>query len=86
MSGISTITKLVESGTLKDDRYMAVRFHEIGAEVELAEMGALSKMNTERPFLEHLHRLGYETADNWIAKNFDKLGWESTLDVVERFG
>jgi NTE family protein len=86
MSGIATITRLVESGALSDDRYMAVRFHEIGAEIELAEMGALSKMNTERAFLEHLHRLGYETADNWIAKNFDKLGWESTLDVVARFG
>jgi NTE family protein len=86
MAGIATITKLVESGALNDDRYTAVRFHEIGAEVELAEMGALSKMNTERPFLEHLHKLGYDTADRWLAANFDRLGWESTLDVAERFG
>ena len=86
MAGITTVTRLVESGTLTDDRYMAVRFHEIAAEVELAEMGALSKMNTERAFLDHLHRLGYETADRWLTENFDRLGWESTLDVEARFG
>ena len=86
MAGITAITQLVESGKLNDDRYVAVRFHEIGAEVELAELGALSKMNTERAFLEHLHRLGYETADRWITDNFDRIGWESTFDVAERFG
>jgi NTE family protein len=86
MAGFAAITKLVESGKLTDDRYIAVRFHEIGAEVELAELGALSKMNTERAFLEHLHRLGYETADRWLTANFDRIGWESTFDVEERFG
>ena len=86
MAGIATVTQLVETGKLHDERYMAVRFHEIGAEVELAEMGALSKMNTERAFLEHLHRLGYETADRWLAENFDRIGWEGTLDVAAKFG
>ncbi|MBL8710484.1 MAG: patatin-like phospholipase family protein [Rhodospirillaceae bacterium] len=86
MEGFATITRLIESGELQNDRYTAVRFHEISAEAELADMGALSKMNTERPFLEHLHQLGYETADKWIAENFDRIGWESTLDLTERFG
>ena len=35
--------------------------------LDLAKMGALSKMNTERSFLQHLHGLGYETADDWGA-------------------
>jgi NTE family protein len=86
MAGFAAISQLVESGKLTDDRYIAVRFHEIGAEVELAELGALSKMNTERAFLEHLHRLGYETADRWLTENFDRIGWESTFDVAEKFG
>ena len=85
MAGIATITSLVESGALNDDRYTAVRFHQISAEEELAKYGALSKMNTERSFLEHLHRLGYETADKWIAENHERIGWESTLDVLDRF-
>jgi NTE family protein len=85
MAGIATITSLVETGKLNDDRYTAVRFHQISAEAELAKMGALSKMNTERSFLQHLHKLGYETADAWLAQNFQRIGWESTLDVLEKF-
>ena len=85
MFGIATVSSLIESGALEDDRYTSVRFHQISAEAELAEMGALSKMNTERPFLEHLHTLGYDTADRWIRENFERVGWESTLDVLETF-
>ncbi len=85
MAGIATITSLVESGELNNDRYTAVRFHQISAEAELARYGALSKMNTERAFLEHLHRLGYETADNWLSENFQRIGWESTVDVLEKY-
>lgn len=85
MAGIATITSLVESGALKDDRYTAVRFHQISAETELAKYGPLSKMNTERAFLEHLHRLGYETAERWIADHFQRIGWESTIDVLDRY-
>ena len=85
MAGIATITSLVESGKLTDDRYTAVRFHQISAEPELAKMGALSKMNTERSFVQHLHRLGYDTADRWVAENFERIGWESTIDVLEKY-
>jgi NTE family protein len=85
MFGIATVSSLIESGSLEDERYAAVRFHQIGAEAELAEYGALSKLNTERPFLEHLHELGFHTADRWIAEHFDRIGWESTIDVLDRY-
>ena len=85
MAGIAVITNLVETGKLNDDRYTAVRFHQISAEAELAKYGALSKMNTERSFLHYLHRLGYETADRWIAENFQRIGWESTIDVLDKY-
>jgi NTE family protein len=85
MFGIATISRLVESGQLNDDRYATVRFHRIGAEAELAAFGALSKMNTERAFLEHLHQLGYDAADRWLAENFERVGWASTIDVVDTY-
>jgi len=85
MHGIATVSSLIESGSLEDERYGAVRFHQIGAEAELAKYGALSKLNTERPFLEHLHELGFNTADKWIEQNFDRIGWESTLDVLDSY-
>ncbi len=85
MFGIATLSRLIESGRLDDERYTTVRFHQIGAEAELAKYGALSKINTERPFLQHLHDLGYATAESWIAENFDRLGWESTIDVLDKY-
>jgi NTE family protein len=85
MFGIATLSSLIESGKLDDDRYSTVRFHQIGAEAELAKYGALSKINTERPFLQHLHDLGYATAESWIAENFGRLGWESTIDVLDKY-
>jgi NTE family protein len=85
MFGIATVSSLIEGGTLDDDRYGAVRFHHISAEDELAKYGALSKMNTERAFLEHLHQLGYDTADRWITETFDRIGWESSIDVLDTF-
>jgi NTE family protein len=85
MFGIATVSRLIESGALEDERYTTVRFHQISAEAELAKYGALSKLNTERAFLEHLHQLGYQTADRWISENFERLGWESTVDVLEKF-
>ena len=85
MFGIATVSRLIESGSLEDERYSAVRFHQIGAEVELAGYGALSKLNTERAFLQHLHDLGYATADRWIAENIDRIGWESTVDVLATY-
>ncbi len=85
MFGIATVSSLIESGALEDERYTTVRFHQISAETELAGYGALSKLNAERAFLQHLHDLGYETADRWIAETFDRIGWESSVDVLEKF-
>ena len=61
------------------------RDDQIGAEAELVKYGALSKINTERPFLQHLHDLGYATADGWIAEHFERIGWESTIDVLDKY-
>jgi NTE family protein len=85
MFAVATITSLVENGSLTDERYAAVRVHQIGAEAELAALGALSKLNTERAFLEHLHQMGYEAAEKWIEENLDRIGWESTIDLAEKF-
>lgn len=83
MRGIATVSRFVQDGTLDDDRYTLVRFHEITAEAELSGMGSLSKMNTERAFLRYLHDLGFDAADRWLEANYERVGWESTLDVEQ---
>ena len=85
MFGIATVSNLIDSGKLEDERYTTVRFHRISGEETLAGYGALSKLNTEREFLEHLHQLGYDTADRWISETFDRIGWDSSIDVLETF-
>ena len=85
MAGIAAVSSLIESGAIADERYTTIRFHQISAEAQLATYGALSKLNTERAFLQHLHDLGYETADRWIGETFDRLGWESTVDVLAKY-
>lgn len=85
MRGVATISRLVEQGALQKTGYEAVRFHMIGAEMDMARLGALSKFNTHWPFLKDLHDLGFETADKWLSDNFDRLGVENTMDVFETF-
>ena len=35
--------------------------------------------------LVDLHGLGYETADRWLRDNFQRIGWESTIDVLDKY-
>ncbi|MSO75345.1 MAG: patatin-like phospholipase family protein [Alphaproteobacteria bacterium] len=85
MRGIATVSRFVEDGLLTNTNYDRVNFHLIEAEVELGQLGASSKLNTDWKFLKHLHDLGYRTTERWLAENFDKLQVCSTLDVFERF-
>jgi len=85
MSGIATISNLIEEGKLKDTPFHQVNFHMIAAEEEMSHLGASSKFNADWKFLSYLYELGVETTDTWLAENFDKIGEESTLDMVKAY-
>jgi NTE family protein len=85
MSGIYTISKLIEQGKLHDTPFHQVNFHMIVAEEEMSHLGAASKSNADWRFLTHLYELGVETTDKWLEKNFDSIGVESTLDMVKAY-
>jgi len=59
----------------------ALRLHRIDAEEELAQLGAASKLNAAWPFVSRLHRIGRDTANHWLARNFTHLGRRSTLPL-----
>lgn len=59
-----------------------LRMHRIDAQAELSQLGASSKVNTSGSFLTHLHPIGYETADDWLDRNFTPLGRRLTLDLL----
>jgi len=44
-----------------------------------------SKFNAEWAYLKHLRDLGREAADDWLAREFDRVGRETTVDFEQRF-
>jgi NTE family protein len=65
---------------------MDTRFHLIEADVLIKQFGSMSKMVPDWHFLSKLHDIGYSETQKWLAKNGGKIGKESTVDIVERFG
>jgi NTE family protein len=47
----------------------------------LDPLGASSKMNNERAFLEHLRKIGWSAAEHWLDANLRFVGERSTVDL-----
>jgi NTE family protein len=62
-----------------------MHIHMIEDEPAMESLGVASKLNTDMDFLLYLKRLGRETAERWLAENFDALGHRSTLDIRKKF-
>ncbi len=78
---IDFVRRLIDEGSLDESRYKRLLVHIIHAESQLASLGASSKLNAELEFLKHLKNIGRNTADEWLASNFDQLGKQSTVDL-----
>jgi len=78
---IDFVTRLLDQGLLDPKRYKRVLLHIIGADEELRPLTASSKFNAEWEFLTYLHDIGWTTADEWLAQNFDKIGKQSTVNL-----
>ena len=85
MSGIATISKLIEEGKLQDTPFHKVNFHMIVAEEEMSHLGASSKFNADWDFLTYLYDLGVSTTEVWLAAHFDHLERETTFDLVKTY-
>jgi NTE family protein len=59
--------------------------HMIEDEPAMESLGIASKLNTDLDFLLYLKRLGRETAERWLQRNFDALGHRSTIDIRKTF-
>lgn len=80
ISSILLFKQLVDEENLDRVRYTDMRLHRISAENEVQKLGVSSKFNAEWAFLQHLHKVGYATAERWLEQNFEHLGEKSTLD------
>ncbi len=78
---IALLKKLIEVQDIEEERFKDVFFHRINADEELKQLSVSSKLNAEWAFLEHLHDVGFRTAEVWLNENYDSLGNRSTLDI-----
>jgi NTE family protein len=85
MRAIAFVTRLIDDGKLAGDHYKRMKIHAIEADAQLKPLGASSKLNAETCFLEHLKAIGRDACERWLARNFDQIGVNSTVDLVETY-
>ena len=78
LRAIYFLSELIEHEGLENVRFRDARLHRIEAEEEMYSLSVSSKYNAEWQFLEHLHDIGYRSADSWLQTHFDDLGTRPT--------
>lgn len=82
MRAIARITRMIETGLLRDSRYELTYLHLIDAGEALSGLGVRSKLDTSWAFLTRLRDLGRSEAGRWLEENFTHLGSRTTLDLA----
>jgi NTE family protein len=85
LRAVDFVKRLIESGRLSETRYRDVRMHMIEDESTLSNLGASSKFNVEPDFINMLFEDGRRTADDWLKKNWAKVGECSTVNLRKMF-
>ena len=70
-------------GKVSKKEYKDLRLHRIAAPEELVDLSASTKMNSEPAFLNHLFKMGRESAERWLAADAEKVGVEMGMDLGE---
>ncbi len=79
--------ELIRNGIIKPDGKLnrEIFIHVISGYNVLNKLGYSSKLNTSYQFLKTLKEEGRKVADEWLDKNFHKIGSNSTFDLEEHF-
>lgn len=85
LRAVDFVTRLLEQGRLEGTGYRRVLVHMIDDEATLSALGASSKMNAERSFIDMLFQRGRTAADAWLSAHSSDLGRKSTVDIRRLF-
>ncbi len=85
LRAIDFVRRLIDNGNLNPEKFKRINIHIISDDKDLLPLGASSKFNGERAFLDHLFELGRAAAAKWLAESYDKLGVMPTADVREMY-
>jgi NTE family protein len=83
MRVISFMTEMIDEGKVSGGKRVFI--HTIEAESIIKDLAATSKMNADWTFLTYLFERGRERADVWLAKNFDRIGVATTVDLKSEY-
>jgi NTE family protein len=81
MRAINFVTDLIEGGRLNGDSLKKMNIHSVSAEEAMSSLSVASKLNADWGFLCELRDTGRATAQTWLARHFESLGRESTVDI-----
>ena len=85
MRAIQFVTDLIDQNRIKDGSLKRMLIHSIEAQEVMGRLGVSSKLNPDWGFLTYLRDIGRERAGQWLERNYDRIGSESTVDVRARF-
>lgn len=85
LRAVDFVTRLMDSGRMEGTGYRRVLVHMIEDEATLAGLGASSKMNAEKAFIDMLFDKGRSAAEAWLDRHFKDLGKRSTVKIQELF-
>ena len=85
MRAIAFVSRLMREGRLDPGRYKDLRLHMIADDDGLATLGAASKLDTSRAFLERLFELGRQASQRWLGVHGADVGVRATLDIERSF-
>jgi len=81
MRAVSFVTRLVTQKRILGEELPHMLIHSIADDEFMGALSSTSKYNADWDFLIFLREQGRRCADDWLAKNFAKLGVESSVDI-----
>jgi NTE family protein len=81
MRAVSFVTRLVKQKRVVGEEIRQMFIHSIADDEFMGALSPTSKYNADWDFLIFLRNQGRKCAGDWLAKNFVKLGVESSVDI-----
>jgi NTE family protein len=81
MRAVSFVTDLITQNRIVDGALKRILIHSIADDEFMGALSPTSKYNADWDFLIFLRDQGRKCAGDWLAKNFVKLGVESSADI-----
>jgi NTE family protein len=85
MRAVAFVSRLIDDGKMVDGEMTRLFIHSIEDETYMRSLGSASKLDPDWQFLCELRDHGRHIAEDWLHRNFARLGVESTVDIRAKY-